>query len=140
MEVDLALLADHAVVTDDRKLVIVGVFKAIRVRAFPALHPKMSLALRLTARLPGEPGELRHAVLIRMIDPDGHDIVPSVTADIRLEHRGGGAEASLPIVLHIPTVELKTPGPHSVDVFIDKVFQERVLFTVEVTGRPDNED
>ena len=140
MEVDLALLADHAVVTDDKKLVIVGVFKAIGVPALPAVHPRMSLALQLTAQLPDQPGELQHVLLLRMIDPDGHEIINPFRADINLEHEGRGGEASLPLALTIPTVQFETEGPHSVDVFIDDVFQERVSFEVVLARRPNSED
>ncbi len=49
MEVTLALLCDAANVTADGKLNILGVLNRVAVPEFPAVHPAMSLVLRLTA-------------------------------------------------------------------------------------------
>ena len=64
-EIRLAALCDHALVGQDGKLSMVGIFRNITVSDLPAQHPRMYLV----AVLGLEPG--KHEVVVRLIRPDG---------------------------------------------------------------------
>jgi hypothetical protein len=72
MLVKLAVVADHANVSAEGKLNILGIFERIAVTELPAVHPQMHLVLRLQAH-PAERGR-PHLVEIRLHDPDGHTV------------------------------------------------------------------
>jgi hypothetical protein len=64
-EVRLAALCDHALVGQDGKLSMVGIFRNITVTNLPAQHPRMYLV----AILGLEAG--KHEVVVRLVRPDG---------------------------------------------------------------------
>ncbi len=64
-EIRLAALCDHALVGQDGKLSMVGIFRNITVSTLPAQHPRMYLV----AVLGLEPG--KHEVVVRLVRPDG---------------------------------------------------------------------
>ncbi len=81
MQVKLAVVADHANVSAEGKLNILGIFDRIVVSNLPAVHPQMHLVVRLEAH-PAE-RDRSHQVEVRLHDPDGQavfelkgDIVP----------------------------------------------------------------
>lgn len=116
MDIVLAALADYAAVTDHGKLVIAGVFDAIRVPQIPARHPMMALAMRIHA----EPGEgATHDVTVRLVDPDGAEVLPELKASVQFKEHGPGEGGDVQIVMHAPGVVFKKLGPHAFDVFID---------------------
>ncbi len=69
MNVEIAALADYANVAQGDKLNISGIFNAIWVNDFPAIHPSMVLALRLV--LEYEDGGKDHVLGVLIEDPDG---------------------------------------------------------------------
>jgi hypothetical protein len=64
-EIRLAALCDHALVGQDGKVSILGVFRNISVTGLPAQHPRMFLV----AILGLDAGT--HAVVVRLRKPDG---------------------------------------------------------------------
>lgn len=81
MQVKLAVVADHANVSAEGKLNILGIFDRIVVSSLPAVHPQMHLVVRLEAH-PAE-RDRAHPVEVRLHDPDGQavfelkgDVVP----------------------------------------------------------------
>ena len=57
MDVTLAVLADHANVSDQGKLNILGIFDRILASNFPAVHPQLHPVLRFSAS-PAERGKI----------------------------------------------------------------------------------
>ena len=72
MQVKLAVVADHANVSAEGKLNILGIFDRIVVSSLPAVHPQMHLVLRLEAH-PAE-RDRSHQVEVRLHDPDGQAV------------------------------------------------------------------
>ncbi len=68
MNVEIAALADYANIAQGDKLNISGIFNAIWVKDFPAIHPSMVLALRFV--LEYEDGGKEHALEVLIEDPD----------------------------------------------------------------------
>ena len=72
MQVKLAVVADHANVSSEGKLNILGIFDRIVVSDLPAVHPQMHLIVRLEAH-PAE-RDRPHPVEVRLHDPDGQTV------------------------------------------------------------------
>ncbi len=72
MQVKLAVVADHANVSAEGKLNIMGIFDRIVVSNLPAVHPQMHLVVRLEAH-PAE-RDRAHPVEVRLHDPDGQAV------------------------------------------------------------------
>ena len=71
MEVDLAVIADAANVSQEGKLNILGVFDTIWAREFPFRHATMVLVVRVRADFTEGGG---HPLEVRLVDADGAQI------------------------------------------------------------------
>ncbi len=127
MRVDLALLGDYALADKMDKLTVAGIFRAIAGTRFPFRRSVMYLALMLTA----EAGEdEHHTIMVRMIDPDGRDLMPELRTDLDVHRQEPEIETSLNIILELEGVTFQGPGTHCFDIFIDNRFMERVPLEV----------
>ena len=72
-EIRLAALCDHALVGQDGKVSIMGVFRNISVSGLPAQHPRMFLV----AILGLEVGP--HSVVVKLLRPDGQQAMPKAS-------------------------------------------------------------
>lgn|SRR5512146_2379585 len=72
MQVKLAVVADHANVSAEGKLNILGIFDRIVVSSLPAVHPQMHLVVRLEAH--SAERDRAHSVEVRLHDPDGQAV------------------------------------------------------------------
>src|SRR5258708_19764094 len=70
-EIRLAALCDHALVGQDGKVSLLGIFRNISVSGLPAQHPRMFLV----AILGLEVGQ--HSVVVRLLRPDGQHALPN---------------------------------------------------------------
>lgn len=131
MRVDLALLADYAEVTQrGGKLIVCGIFDRITLADPDTVHPHMALALKLLS----DPGEERvHHLTVRLVDPDGVDVVVAMEGDVEVKGEIT-AEASVNLILDLNLVKFGGHGPHSFDIFIDGNLERQVPLTVEHVG------
>ncbi|MEI6451684.1 MAG: hypothetical protein WCP98_17300, partial [Actinomycetes bacterium] len=97
MNIELAVLADYAAVTHDNKLVIAGIFDSLNVPGLPWSLPMMSLALRIS----GDAADVgRHELELRLVDPDGGAIIPSLKGEFVLPPvPADGAPSSAQLVM-----------------------------------------
>src|SRR6188768_1928344 len=71
MHVSFALFADAANLSQEGKLNILGVFDALQVASFPAVHPRAHLVVHLK----GNYADVGHHVLtLRWMDPEGGEL------------------------------------------------------------------
>ncbi|HEV2012367.1 MAG TPA: hypothetical protein VGR77_00560 [Candidatus Dormibacteraeota bacterium] len=79
MNLAVALLADSAIANpqDGKLYVLGGGISWIGAPSFPAVHPAIALALNFLFA-PSECGR-PHTVEVRLLDPDGREIVPAFT-------------------------------------------------------------
>lgn len=89
-EIRLAALCDHALVGQDGKLSMMGIFRNISVSQLPAQHPRMYL------------------VAVLGLDPGAHDVV------VRLLKPGGGAAMS-----DAPRIEVHAVPGQDVNVIVE---------------------
>lgn len=72
MQVDFAVLADYALIDQHGKLSVLGIFQHVWVAAFPAVHPRTHLVLRVRGRR-SEVGD--HPIRIRFVDDLGAELI-----------------------------------------------------------------
>ena len=72
MQVDFAVLADYALIDQHGKLSVLGIFQHVWVAAFPAVHPRTHLVLRVRGRR-SEVGD--HPIRIRFVDDQGSELI-----------------------------------------------------------------
>jgi len=122
MQIDFAVLADYALIDQHGKLSVLGMFQNIWVPAFPAVHPRTHLVLRVRG-LRTEIGS--HQIRIRFVDESG------------TEHLGGDGtvefgeppagvtqlEAGAVLVFDVP---LPHPGTYWFEIALDGTPATRV--------------
>ena len=108
-EIRLAALCDHALVGQDGKVSIVGVFRNISVTGLPAQHPRMFLV----AILGLDPGP--HAVVVRLRTPDGTQAMPNAP-EISVNAIAG---QDVNVIVELNNLGFNTYGTHRFDLDID---------------------
>lgn len=126
MNVDLALLADYAAVTQEGKLMAAGIFDRIHPPQMPWQHPTMFVALKIHYH-PGEVGG--HKIVLRLVDPDGKEIV-SLDGDATVAQVHPVEGANIQLVLSLNNLPFKVYGRHAFDVFLDGRYEHTIPLTV----------
>ena len=128
MNIALAVLADYAAVTHDNKLVIAGIFDSLNVPGLPWSLPMMSLALRMS----GDASDVgRHEIELRLVDPDGGAIIPSLKSEFVLPPvPADGAPSSAQMVMGMANVVFSAHGPHAFDILVDGRYELSVTVYV----------
>jgi hypothetical protein len=111
-EIRLAALCDHALVGQDGKVTLIGIFRNISVSGLPAQHPRMFLVAILGLDIGA------HTVIVRLLKPDGQQAMPNppeisvhavagqdVNVIVQL-NVDGDAIGDLPVVI----VQMQPPG------------------------------
>jgi hypothetical protein len=108
-EVRLAALCDHALVGQDGKLSMLGIFRNISVSSLPAQHPRMYLV----AVLGLDPGS--HEVVVRLVRPDGGAVMqeaPRISV-----HAVPGQDVN--VIVELNNLGFTTYGTHRFDLDVD---------------------
>ncbi len=111
-ELRLATLCDHALVGQDGKVSLLGIFRNISVSGLPAQHPRMYLVCILML----ETG--RHAVRVQLHRPDGAAAMPN--PPVLTVQANEGQDVN--VIVELNNVNFTTYGEHR--------------FVVESDGRP----
>jgi hypothetical protein len=72
VHVDFAVVADYALIDQQGKLSVLGIFQHVWVASFPAVHPRTHLVLRVRGRRT-QIGE--HRIRIRFVDDKGQELI-----------------------------------------------------------------
>jgi len=117
MHVSFALFADAANISQEGKLNILGVFDAVHVGQFPALHPRATFVVRLK----GAPADVgSHDMSLEWINPRG-TVLWSSSAELAIQpapHQSG--EMDMPVIVQID-LPLDVVGAYSMVVQLDGV-------------------
>ncbi len=108
-EIRLAALCDHALVGQDGKLSVVGIFRNISVSDLPAQHPRMYLV----AVLGLDPGA--HEVVVRLLRPDGG---PGMPEPPRISVRAVPGQ-DVNVIVELNNLAFTTYGMHRFDLEVD---------------------
>ena len=126
MNVQLALVCDHAIIDQHGKLSVLGIFDRIWVERFPAIHPRLHLVLRLKGRRT-EVGD--HAVLIQLVDETGREVLRG-EGNVQIGEPPAGVvdiEAAAVLAFDVP---LEKPGVYTFDIAVDGARAAEVPITV----------
>jgi hypothetical protein len=108
-EIRLAALCDHALVGQDGKVSILGVFRNISVTGLPAQHPRMFLVAILSL----DAGT--HAVVVRLRKPDGGQAMPNAP-EISVNALAG---QDVNVIVELNNLSFATYGTHRFDLEVD---------------------
>src|SRR5256886_4259195 len=126
MRLDLAVVADYAIVDQAGKRSVLGIFQHVWVQQFPAMHPRLQLVLRLKGRRT-EIGE--HQVQIRLLDEQDVEILGG-NGNVTFAEPPAGVtdiEAGAILVFDVP---FPHAGPYRFEITIDGEKKTAVPLTV----------
>ena len=108
-EIKLAALCDHALVGQDGKVSLMGIFRNISVSGLPAQHPRMFLV----AILGLEVGP--HSVVVKLLRPDGQQAMPN-PPEISV-HAAAGQDVN--VIVELNNMSFTTYGMHRFQLTVD---------------------
>lgn len=106
----LAVVCDHALVGQDGKLSLLGIFRNISVSDLPAQHPRMFLV----AVLGLDQGQ--HAVVVRLLDPEGTPAMPH-PPEMTVHSAGAGQDVN--VVVELNNLSFTAYGTYQFDLEVD---------------------
>ena len=126
------MLADYALIDQQGKLSVLGLFQHVWVPHFPALHPRAHLVLRVRGRRT-EIGE--HTIRIRFVDTQGTKLVEGEGTVHFGEPPAGvtDVEAGAVLVFDLP---LPQAGPYAFEISLDGGEEYRVPLTASQLPGP----
>ena len=108
-EIKLAALCDHALVGQDGKVSLMGIFRNISVSGLPAQHPRMFLV----AILGLEVGP--HSVVVKLLRPDGQQAMPN-PPEISV-HAAAGQDVN--VIVELNNMSFTPYGMHKFQLTVD---------------------
>jgi hypothetical protein len=126
VNVQLALVCDHAIIDQHGKLSVLGIFDRIWVERFPAIHPRLHLVLRLKGRRT-EVGD--HTVLIQLVDDSGREVLRG-EGNVQIGEPPAGIldiEAAAVLAFDVP---LEKAGLYTFEIEVDGARVASVPITV----------
>ena len=126
MQIDFAVVADYAIIDQNGKLSVLGIFSHIWVGKFPALHPRAHLVLHLKGRRT-EIGQ--HPIGIRLLDEDGTEVLTGQGTVNFNEPPAGVLEISAGSIL-IFDLPFKQPGRYHFEIRLDDEVLAEIPLTV----------
>jgi hypothetical protein len=115
MEVDLAVIADAANVSQEGKLNILGVFDTIWTREFPFRHAAMVFVIRMKADFT-ERGT--HQIEVRLMDADGGQLFKA-EGSMLVPQGIPGRPLKPHVIMGLGGISFRQSGDYSFEVLVD---------------------
>jgi Family of unknown function (DUF6941) len=115
MQIDFAVCCDYAIIDRFGKLSVLGIFQHVWVSAFPAVHPRLHLVMRLKGRRT-EIGD--HSIRIQLLGENDREIM-SGDGTVTFNEPPAGVleiEAGAVLVFDVP---FEGPGKFRFEISID---------------------
>jgi len=125
LRLDFAVLADYALIDQQGKLSVMGIFQHVWVGAFPALHPRTHLVIRVRGRRT-DIGS--HAIRIRFVDGDNTELLGGEGSVQFNEPPAGVTEVEAGAIL-VFDVPLPKAGTYAFEITLDGGGSTRVPLT-----------
>lgn len=126
MELQYAFLCEAATVGRDGKLNVLGIFNRIGFSQFPV---KMHRIILVIACKGGVEDFGIHKLEVRLMNPDGRNIVDPLRMHIEIEPDGGSAN----VLGEYNGLDFSNPGPYSFEILLDnRHFASLELEVVEI--------
>lgn len=133
MQVDLAVVADAANVSQEGKLNILGVFDTIWAREFPFRHAAMVFVLRVRADFTDKGA---HELRVRLIDADGGQLF-NAEGPMQVPAGVPGRPVKPHVIMGLAGITFPKPGDFSFEVFLDGQHLKSVpLYVMEAPQPP----
>ena len=134
MELDFALIADAANVSQEGKLNILGIFDTIWAREFPVRHAAMVFVLRVKADFTDQGS---HTLEVRLLDADGEQLFRA-EGPIQVPGSAPGRPVKPHVIMGLSGVSFRSPGDYSFEVMIDGQHLKSVpLYIMEAPAAPE---
>ena len=128
MDIDLAVIADAANVSQEGKLNILGVFDTIWAREFPFRHAAMVFVIRARADFT-EQGP--HQLDVRLMDADGSQLFKA-GGPLQVPAGVPGRPLKPHVIMGLSGISFPSPGDYSFEVSVDGHHMKSVpLYVVE---------
>jgi len=132
VHVDFAVIADYALVDQQGKLSVLGMFQHVWVAGFPTVHPRTHLVLRVRGRRT-EIGE--HRIRIRFLDDQGQELMGGDGTVQFGEPPAGVTEVEAGAVL-VFDVPLPRPGNYAFEITLGDSVQHVPLSAAVIPSGP----
>ena len=123
----MGVLCDHALVSQDGKLSLIGIFDRIAVPGLPIQHPRF-FVVAVFDMAPGN-----HTVRVELLDPTGHSVLQEQGVEIPVSVAGLGQSGNL--VAELNMLPLEFAGRYDFNLYVGKELAGTISLTVEV-GSP----
>lgn len=133
MNVDVAVVADFASMSEHGKLNVMGMFDRIWAPAFPTVHAYMVLALRL--RLEFEDRDRTHSIDITLDDEDGRQWGGG-SGKIQVGSIPAGHREVLSQIIQFPGIVFPHPGEYSFTLKWNGDVKAKVPLTLALQPQP----
>jgi hypothetical protein len=124
-EVRLAALCDHALVGQDGKVSVLGIFRNISVSDLPAQHPRMFVV----AVLGLDAGA--HSVVVRLRDPEGR---PAMQNAPEMTVQSSGAMQDVNVIVELNNLSFSSYGVYEFDLEVDGDTVESLAVSIVQMG------
>ncbi|MSQ37304.1 MAG: hypothetical protein EXR61_03190 [Chloroflexi bacterium] len=125
-EVRLVALCDHAIIGQDGKVSLLGIFRTINVSGLPAEHPRMYLVAILAL----EAGA--HSVVVQLHRPDGSPAMPN-PPEISVQ---GAAGQDVNVIVELNKINFGTYGVHHFSIEVDGGPTGTVAVSIDAMNPP----
>lgn len=127
-EIRLAVLCDHALVGQDGKVSVLGIFRNISVSDLPAQHPRMFVV----AVLGLDAGA--HAVVVQLRGPDGR---PAMQHAPEMTVHSSGDSQDVNVIVELNNLSFASYGEYRFDLDVDGHTTESLAVSiVQMGGTP----
>jgi hypothetical protein len=136
MDLDFAFLSDAADVSMGKLFVLGGAFDTIHVPGFPAMHPTLSVVVRLLM----SPNDLdrRHKLDILLLDADAKPIA-SATGELMVSKSPdspAGWKQAILLPLRFLNIPFKQPGHYSIEILANGTMLKAIPLRVVQAPTP----
>lgn len=137
VKVNFAHLCDTAIVAQDGKLSIIGIFDRLFVLGLPAMHDRLVLAFQVEPSYADIGGSFEIAV--SCVDQDGQKAF-EVKGSMKTEVAAGQAvrpseHPKVNQVIQVARLQLRKAGPYDVNILINGELRKTVQFEVVVLAQ-----
>lgn len=124
-EIRLAVLCDHALVGQDGKVSVLGIFRNISVSDLPAQHPRMFVVAVLG--LDAGP----HAVVVQLRGPDGR---PAMQHAPEMTVHSSGDSQDVNVIVELNNLSFASYGEYRFDLDVDGHTTESLAVSIVQMG------
>jgi hypothetical protein len=124
----MGVLCDHALVSQDGKLSLIGIFDRIAVPGLPIQHPRF-FVVAVFDMAPGN-----HTVRVELLDPTGHSVLQEQGVEIPVSVAGLGQSGNL--VAELNMLPLEFAGRYDFNLYVGTERAGTISLTVDVGSPP----